>query len=90
MVPPSSELLPSAAPSSVHHFVATPRARQLFNRFVRTAAKIRISQECVEVRLGRRAHNPLLIAAGFGEDRPTIPWLGNKQLRLVIGLDEPE
>ena len=26
MVPPSTELLPSAAPSSVHHFVATPRA----------------------------------------------------------------
>ena len=24
MVPPSTELLPSAAPSSVHHFVATP------------------------------------------------------------------
>ena len=25
MVPPSTELLPSAAPSSVHHFVATPQ-----------------------------------------------------------------
>ena len=74
----------------IGHGHQSERARQLFNRFVRTAAKIRISQECVEVRLGRRAHNPLLIAAGFGEDRPTIPWLGNKQLRLVIGLDEPK
>ena len=74
----------------IGHGHQSERARQLFNRFVRTAAKIRISQECVEVQLGRRAHNPLLIAAGFGEDRPTIPWLGNKQLRLVIGLDEPK
>ena len=66
------------------------RARQLFERFVRTAAKVRIDERSVEVRLGRRAHNPLLIAAGFGEDRPAIPWLGNKTLKLVIGLDEPK
>ena len=66
------------------------RARQLFERFVRTAATVRIGEDSIEVRLGRRAHNPLLIAAGFGEDRPAIPWLGNKQLKLVIGLDEPK
>ena len=29
MVPPSTELLPSAAPSSVHHFVATPHLDRL-------------------------------------------------------------
>ena len=66
------------------------RARVLFERFVRMAAKIRIDEECIEVRLGRRANNPALIAAGFGEERPPIRWLGNKQLRLVIGLDEQE
>ncbi len=66
------------------------RARQLFERFVRTAATVRIHEHSVEVRLGRRAHNPLLLAAGFGDDRPAIPWLGNKTLKLVIGLDEPK
>ncbi len=66
------------------------RARQLFERFVRTAATVRIHEHSVEVRLGRRAHNPLLLAAGFGDDRPAIPWLGNKTLKLVIGLDEPQ
>ena len=51
------------------------RARQLFERFVRSTATIRIQREQIEVRLGRRAHNPLLIAAGFREDRPAIPRL---------------
>ena len=64
------------------------RARQLFERFVRSSATIRIQPEQIEVRLGRRAHNPLLIAAGFREDRPTIPWLGGKPVRLLIGLEE--
>ena len=39
------------------------RARQLFERFVGTAAKVRTSERSVEVRLGRRAYNPPLIAA---------------------------
>ena len=64
------------------------RARQLFERFVRTSAKIRIGTEEIEVRLGRRAHNPLLIAAGLREERPVIPWLGGKRLRLLIGLED--
>ena len=51
---------------------------------------MRIHQYSVEVRLGRRAHNPLLIAAGFGDERPAIAWLGNKTLKRVIGLDEPK
>ena len=64
------------------------RARQLFERFVRSTATIRIQREQIEVRLGRRAHNPLLIAAGFREDRPAIQWLGGKPVRLLIGLEE--
>ena len=30
----------------------------------------------------------LLIAAGFREDRPAIPWLGGKPVRLLLGLEE--
>ena len=65
-------------------------ARLLYDRFVKTAAKVRIHEDCVEVRLGRRAHNPLLLKAGFADESPRIPWLANKQLKLVIGLDEPK
>ncbi len=66
------------------------KAQQLFDRFVRTAATVRIGPELIEVRLGRRAHNPLLIAAGFGQQETAIPWLANRKLRIVIGHDEPK
>ncbi len=66
------------------------KAQQLFDRFVRTSATVRIGPEVIEVRLGRRAHNPLLIAAGFGEEELEIPWLANRKLRIVIGHDEPK
>ena len=63
-------------------------ARKLFDRFARTAAKVRILSDRIEVRLGQRAHNPLLIAAGFGDGENAIPWLDNRQLRIVIGYDK--
>ena len=65
-------------------------AQQLFDRFVRTAATVHIDPETIEVRLGRRAHNPLLIAARFGEQEHVVPWLANRKLRIVIGHDEPK
>ena len=54
------------------------------------SARTRIREDSIEVRLDLRAHNPLLIAAGFRAERPVIPWLGGKQLRLVIGLEDPK
>ena len=72
------------------HRHQTSPARQLFERFVRTTATVRVGEDTTEVRLGRRAHNPLLLAAGFGTDQPLIPWWGNRKLKLVIGLDEPK
>ena len=64
------------------------KARQLFDRFVRTAAKVRIPEDRIEVRLGWRARNPLLIAAGFGDGETKIPWLDDRQLQIVIGYDK--
>ena len=42
----------------------------------------------LKVRLGRRAHNPLLIAAGFADGETAIPWLDNRKLQIVIGYDK--
>ena len=70
-----------------HGHEKTP-ARQLFNRFVRTPAKVRILPDSIEVRLGRRAHNPLLIAAGFADVELPIPWIEDRKLRIVIGYDK--
>jgi hypothetical protein len=37
------------------------------------------------VHFQKRAHNPLLIAAGFGNTDVPIPWLGGKRLKLYFG-----
>ena len=44
-----------------------------------------LTKEEVQVRFQKRAHNPLLLAAGFQDTDIAIPWLRKKQLKLVIG-----
>ena len=58
------------------------KARAIFRNLVRTSAGIEIADSEVVVSLGRRACNPLLIAAGYGEAREPMPWLGGKTPRL--------
>jgi hypothetical protein len=60
-------------------------SRHLFRDFVDATAGITISESEVVVRYQKRAHNPLLIAAGFDKIDVAVPWLGGKRLRLVFG-----
>jgi hypothetical protein len=60
-------------------------SRHLFRDFVDATAKIKITESEIVVKFQKRAHNPLLIAAGFDETDVAIPWLGGKRLRLVFG-----
>src|SRR5208282_1032134 len=60
-------------------------SRHLFQDFVDAAAKVKITESEIVVRYQKRAHNPLLIAAGFDTTETVIPWLGRKRLRLVFG-----
>ena len=48
-------------------------------------AGITINESELVVRYQKRAHNPLLLAAGFDTIDMAIPWLGGKRLRLVFG-----
>jgi len=61
------------------------KSRHLFRDFIDATAMIRLSEREVVVRFQRRAHNPLLLAAGFGETDVAIPWLGKKRLRIELG-----
>jgi hypothetical protein len=45
----------------------------------------RLTRDEIAVQFQKRAHNPLLIAAGFDKADGVVPWLGNKRLRLVFG-----
>ncbi|MBE7502191.1 MAG: hypothetical protein HS113_18205 [Verrucomicrobiales bacterium] len=52
---------------------ATAKARQIHRHFLDTPARIEIGERRVEVQLPKRAHNPLLIAAGVGQNKSPSP-----------------
>jgi hypothetical protein len=61
------------------------KSRHLFQDFVDATAQVTISKSDIVVRYQKRAHNPLLVAAGFDTTETVIPWLGGKRLQLVFG-----
>lgn len=61
------------------------KSRHLFRDLVDATARIAITEDEVRVRFHKRAHNPLLIAAGFADVGVSVPWLGGKTLRLLFG-----
>jgi Transposase DDE domain len=60
-------------------------SRHLFRDFVDATAEVEVKESSIVVRYQKRAHNPLLTAAGFDTTDVTIPWLGRKRLHLVFG-----
>jgi hypothetical protein len=61
------------------------KSRHLFQDFIDATATIEIAPRDVWVYFQKRAHNPLLVAAGFDKTDTRIPWLGNKRLHFVFG-----
>ena len=60
--------------------IATPRT--LFRKLVRASATVEITADAIVVTLGRRAHNPLLLEAGYADTDTPLPWLDNRTLRI--------
>jgi hypothetical protein len=63
----------------------TVKSRHLFRDLIDATAHIEIDTHAVSVHFQKRAHNPLLVAAGFEKTDVRIPWLGNKRLWLRFG-----
>jgi transposase len=61
------------------------KSRHLFRDFIDATANIIITENEVLVKFQKRAHNPLLIAAGFDEIDIKVPWLNKKRLRFMLG-----
>ena len=61
------------------------KGRHIFRDFIDAVGLITLADDAILVQYQKRAHNPLLIAAGFGTTDVPIPWLGNKRLRFVFG-----
>ena len=63
----------------------TAKSRHLFRDFIDATATVTLRETDVVVRFQKRAHNPLLLAAGFDETQVKVPWLEDKPLRFVFG-----
>jgi hypothetical protein len=58
--------------------------RQIWRRFLKSPAQVRLTDDEVVVELPRRAHNPILIASGLLEERTEVPWWEGRTLRFEI------
>jgi hypothetical protein len=67
------------------HGYETAKARHLFRDFIEATATVTLTTTDLEVRFQKRAHHPLLLAAGFDRTEVRVPWLDRKRLRLVFG-----
>jgi hypothetical protein len=63
----------------------TAKSKHIFHDLIDGTAHLTISADAITVRLHHRAHNPLLIAAGFPTTTIPIPWLAGKRLRFEFG-----
>ncbi len=63
----------------------TATSRHLFRDFVDATAQIVIQEKEISVHFQKRAHNPLLLAAGINNTDVPIPWFGGKRLQLHFG-----
>jgi hypothetical protein len=61
------------------------KSRHIFRDFVDATAFIAIDEKDIVVRFQKRAHNPLLLEAGFDKTNIRIPWLRNRRMSLVFG-----
>lgn len=61
------------------------KSRHLFRDLIQATALVQIDEETIVVRYPKRAHHPLLRAAGYDGYACRVPWLGNRQVRLELG-----
>lgn len=63
----------------------TAESRHIYRDFVQASARITVTPHTVEVKFGKRAHDPYLLAAGFADTDIPVPWWQGRRLRLSFG-----
>ncbi len=61
------------------------KSRHICRDFIRATGQIVLTETEIIVRFQKRAHNPLLLAAGFADSQTTVPWLKDRRLRFAFG-----
>jgi len=69
----------------IGHGYAEAKSRHIFRDFIGATGQVTLTDQEILIRFQKRAHNPLLLAAGFTNVNPPLPWLGGKRLRLLFG-----
>lgn len=62
---------------------ADAQARRIFRDLIDMPATVEVSEDGVEVAFHRRAHLPIIMASGLLNTPVSVPWWGNRQLRLT-------
>jgi hypothetical protein len=81
-LPVVADLLYRGLAERLEGFARVGPAR-LFRKFVDPPGAIEITTDGVIVRLGKRAHDPLLKEAGLTKPTPPVPWLGDRSVHLA-------
>lgn len=71
--------------SQIGNGYASAKSRHIFRDFISASARVMITKKEIVVRFQKRAHNPLLLAAGFDKTDVVVPWLKRKRLRFLFG-----
>jgi Transposase DDE domain len=71
--------------AQIGHGYAEAKSRHIFRDFIDATGQITLTKQEILVRFQKRAHNPLLLAAGFSNSNPVLPWLGGRRLHLLFG-----
>ena len=68
----------------IGHGYEAAKSAHLFRDFIDATATITIDNRLIHVQYQKRAHNPLLLAAGFEKTDVRVPWL-NRRLQFAFG-----
>lgn len=71
--------------SQVAEGYETAKSKHIFRDLINATAQVVMTESDISIRLQKRAHNPLLIAAGFHNTAVSIPWLAHKRLQIRLG-----
>jgi hypothetical protein len=63
---------------------AEAKADHIFRDLIDAMAIVTLTDAEIQVRFQKRAHHPLLLAAGFDTLATPVPWLGRKTLRRAV------
>jgi hypothetical protein len=63
----------------------TAESRHIWRDFIDASARVTITPNTVEVRFGKRAHNPYLLDAGLADTDIPVPWWHGRRLKLAFG-----